>query len=40
MEDDLNIFPNGRRPKLFGKMKDDLNPKEMEDHPAFLANGS
>jgi hypothetical protein len=40
MEDNLNIFPNGRRPKLFGKMKGDQNPKEMEDHPAILENGS
>ena len=24
-EDDLNIFPKGRRPKLFGPMEDNLN---------------
>ena len=41
MEDDLNIFENGRRASLFGKMEDYLNFKinGMEDDLNFLFNG-
>ena len=35
MEDDLNIFENGRRPQ-FLKMEDDLNFLKMEDNLNFL----
>ena len=33
MEDDLNIYPDGRQPKIFGRMEDDLNYLENERRP-------
>ena len=35
MENDLNIFDNGRRPKFF-QMEDDLNFFQMEDELNFV----
>jgi hypothetical protein len=40
MEDDLNIYANGREPALFGKMEDDLNFREMEEDLNLCATGS
>ena len=33
MEDDLNMFPDGRRPKIFGRTEEDLNYLENERRP-------
>ena len=39
MEDDLNIFENGRRPQLFLKMEDDQKKLINGRQPIFLENG-
>ena len=38
MEDDLNFFRNGRRPKFFGKLKTTSIFGEMEDDLNFFEN--